>query len=47
VRRIQVGRGVLLGAACRLGPGVRIDEGVSLEIRTDVLPGRHVQAVGR
>ena len=47
VRRIQVGCGVLLGAACRLGPGVRIDDGVSLEIRTDVLPGRHVQADSR
>jgi hypothetical protein len=46
VRRIHIGHGVLLGAACRLGPGVRIDDGVTLEIHTDVLPGRRIQAGG-
>lgn len=44
VRRIGIGNRVLLGAACRLGPGVRIDDGASLEARTDVTPGRHVRA---
>jgi hypothetical protein len=43
VRRIRIGHGVLLGAACRLGPGVRIDDGVELDIRTDVMPGRRIR----
>jgi len=43
-RRIRIGRGVLLGAACSLGPGVRIDDGVALAVRTDVFPGRHIRA---
>lgn len=42
VQRIHIGHGVLLGAASRLGPGVRIDDGATLDIRTDVLPGRRI-----
>ena len=43
-RRIRIGRGVLLGAACRLGPGVRIDEGVALAARTDLVFGRRIRS---
>ena len=42
VKRICIGSGVLLGAASRLGPGVRIDDGATLDIRTDVLPGQRI-----
>ncbi len=44
VRRIRIGRGVLLGFACRLAPGVRIDDGVALPARTDVFAGRRIRA---
>jgi acetyltransferase-like isoleucine patch superfamily enzyme len=44
VRRIRIGRGVLLGFACRLGPGVRIDDSVVLGSRTDVFAGRRIRA---
>ena len=47
VRRIRIGRGVLLGFACRLGPGVRVDDGIVLESRTDVFVGRHIRAGGK
>lgn len=47
VRRIRIGRGVLLGFACRLGPGVRIDDDVVLESRTDVFVGRRIRAENR
>lgn len=44
VRRIRIGRGVLLGFACRLAPGVRIDADVALPARTDVFAGRRIRA---
>jgi hypothetical protein len=44
VRRIRIGRNVLLGFACRLGPGVRVDDGVVLPNRTDVFIGRRVRS---
>jgi hypothetical protein len=44
VRRVQVGDGVLLGAGCRLGPGVKIDDRAVIESRTDVMIGRRVRA---
>ena len=47
VRRIRIGRGVLLGFACRLGPGVRVEDGVALESRTDVFAGRRIRAGGK
>jgi len=47
VRRIRIGHRALLGFACRLGPGVRIDDGVALESRTDVFVGRRVRAGGK
>jgi hypothetical protein len=46
VRRIRIGDRALLGAGSRLGPGARIDDDVSLAIRTDVPPGRRVRATG-
>ncbi|HYR33665.1 MAG TPA: hypothetical protein VEQ87_05180 [Burkholderiales bacterium] len=45
VRRIRIGHGVLLGFACRLGPGVRVDDGVALASRTDVFVGRRIRRV--
>jgi hypothetical protein len=44
VRRIRIGRGVLLGFACRLAPGVRVDDAVELPARTDVFIGRRIRA---
>jgi hypothetical protein len=44
VRRIRIGHRALLGFACRLGPGVRIDDGVVLPNRTDVFIGRHIRS---
>jgi hypothetical protein len=46
VRRVRIGDGVLLGAACRLGPGVRVDDGAVIDNRTDVMLGRRVRAAG-
>ena len=43
VRRIRIGNRVMLGFACRLGPGVRIDDDVSLANRTDVFIGRRIR----
>jgi hypothetical protein len=44
VRRIRIGDGALIGAACRLGPGVRVDAGAALPNRTDVFIGRRIRA---
>jgi len=44
VRRVRIGSRVLLGFACRLAPGVRIDDDVALPSRTDVFIGRRVRA---
>jgi len=46
-RRIRIGKRVLLGFACRLGPGVRIDDGAALDARTDVFFGRRIRAGGK
>ena len=43
VRRIRIGDGVLLGAGSRLGPGVRIEDGAVLPVRTDVGVGRRIR----
>jgi hypothetical protein len=43
VRRIRIGSRVLLGFACRLGPGARIDDGVALASRTDVFVGKRIR----
>jgi acetyltransferase-like isoleucine patch superfamily enzyme len=44
VRRIRIGDGVLLGAGSRLGPGVRIEDGAVLPVRTDVGVGRRIRS---
>ncbi len=44
VRRIRIGNRVLLGAGSRIGPGVRIEEGVTLDLRSDVMPGQRIRA---
>jgi len=44
VRRIVVGRGVLIGAGSRLGPGASIDANVVLPALSDVGVGRRIRA---
>lgn len=46
VRRVSIGSRVLLGFACRLAPGVHIDDDVALAARTDVFLGRRIRAGG-
>ena len=42
VRKITIGKDVFVGAGSRIGPGVRIEDGVHLPILTDVFPNRRV-----
>jgi len=43
VKRVQIGRGVFIGAGSRLGPGVRIADGAYVPVLSDLLPNECVQ----
>ena len=43
VKQIRVGAGAFLGAASALGPGVVVEPGAFLPVRTDLGPGRHAR----
>jgi acetyltransferase-like isoleucine patch superfamily enzyme len=43
VKRITIGGDVFVGAGTRMGPGVRIDDGVAVPVLSDLYPNHHVR----
>jgi hypothetical protein len=43
VKRITIGSDVFVGAGTRMGPGVRIDDGVTVPVLSDLYPNHHLR----